>query len=216
MLGMAAVSPHLARLWGDGNERQAVRVARTVMDHQVLVTALLALGMVCFGGPVLNLFFTAKYRAAAPVLPILSLGLMSFALSAQSQLLLLSSNGRFNRNMGVAAAVGLFALAWFLIPSLGVIGAATARTGVMVALSLGTMAAVVRRWGHDAVPISNILLGAIVASVAALLREYVWPTSIEAGVGIFTIGALWMGVTLRDETGRSLVAATIVRVARHV
>ena len=156
MLCTAGVSPHIARLWGESRIDEAVRIARTVMDLQLALSGLGSLVIVFLGPQILSMAFTKAYSDSSAALAILCLGLLSFVVSSQSQLLLLKTDARFNRNIAVLGLVLLYTFAFILIPAYGLVGAAIARSGTMVIIGIVTLIFVSRYWGKTAFSLWNV------------------------------------------------------------
>jgi len=73
------------------------------MDLQLTVIGPGALVLLVFGDHLIQVVFSASYAAAAPSLHVLTLGLLSWSVATQSQLLQIETNARFNRNSLVVA-----------------------------------------------------------------------------------------------------------------
>jgi O-antigen/teichoic acid export membrane protein len=205
MLGVSGVAPHLTRLWGEGRKGEAVALSRSIMDVQLLLCACGSLVIICFGSEIVSLAFTNKYHDAAAPLSILCFGLISFAVSSQTQLLQLETNARFNRNTILVGLFFLYVLAFFLIPGSGLVGAATARSAAMLILGAATIAFAVRYWGWHAISIRNIVLVLLVQSgtVAALIS--LQPMSMALRLILLGSAVAAILLFLRDAKGQRVV-----------
>lgn len=156
MLATAGIGQTLTRLWGQGLHAAALELARNVMDLQLLACGFSALLLICFSQEWLHLAFGADYRAQAPILTIMSLGLLAMALSCQNHMLQLATDARFNRNATLLGVGILLASAGGLVFVFGLPGAAWARAGTMLALTAVSVAVVERRWGQAAYSRRNL------------------------------------------------------------
>ncbi|UUZ68374.1 hypothetical protein LP416_30220 [Polaromonas sp. P2-4] len=214
MLGVSAVAPQLTRLWGEGRQDAALAMARSVMDLQLLVCGGAAIVLICFGPELMELAFGARYRAQAETLAILSVALVSMALSNQNHLLQIATNGRFSRNASLVGLAVLMALAFVLIPMFGVLGAALARAITMIFLALISIIAVIRMWRVTSLSMRNlagvITIVGLCLSVALLFPLHDAVTRIGILFGSFVLLAL----AVRDEAGM-LKARTVVWTIWH-
>lgn len=214
MLGVSAVAPQLTRLWGEGRQEAAVATARTVMDFQLLVCGGGALVLICLAPELMEWAFGAQYQAQGETLAILSLALVSMALSNQNHLLQIATNGRFSRNVSLAGLAALVTLAFALIPMFGVLGAALARVITMFFLALISVSAAIKRWHSLALSIRNIA-GVLVVIGLCLSLTLLFPllgtvTRLAIMLGSFVL----LAFAVRDESGVPK-ACIIVRIALH-
>ncbi len=172
MLGVSGVAPHLTKLWGLDRKTEAIRLARKVMDLQLVVTAMGTLFLIFFSTQLLSIAFTDSYRGAADLLVILCLGLPAFVVSNQSFLLQLETNARFNRNVIFYGLFALYILAFSLIPILGLPGAAIARIGAMGLIGVLTVYRAVRYWGSEVASPRNLASVVAVLSISASLSYF--------------------------------------------
>ncbi|MDD5723441.1 MAG: lipopolysaccharide biosynthesis protein [Syntrophales bacterium] len=169
MLWVSGVAPHLTSEWGRGQKTQAVAVARRFSDVQLLVSGCVALLLTCFGPEVLGIIFGAVYRASAPSLAVLILGLITVSASAQNHLLQIDTDGKFNRNTSLAGLFVLYLIASITIPWLGIAGAAIARALTMWGLFLISLIMVWRSWGGTVLSGRNVLVVIGAVSIPALV-----------------------------------------------
>ena len=134
MLGVSAIAPELTRLWGSDRKEEALKLARSVMDMQLLVCGITLAMFICLGPELLTLLFGENYRIQANTLAILGFGLLAIAFSTQNHLLQIATDGRFSRDSSLAGLLALVALSLTLIPSFGLIGAALTRSCTMILL----------------------------------------------------------------------------------
>lgn len=214
MLGMGPVSQMVTRNWGAGNMDSTRRLAAQSFDVQILIAAVSGVGLITFGDYLLAAMFANKYSDAAPALSLLCLGLVAFAVSMQSHLLQLQTDGRFNRNVLVLAVVGLFATAVPLIIEFDTRGAAASRFIALAIVLVATVTHARRVFGPQIFSQRNLVVACIALGSAAVLQSFT-PTSYPiARITIFLI--LFAGLILgfRDESG-AMVAGNIWRFVRQ-
>ncbi|UUZ63754.1 hypothetical protein LP417_31540 [Polaromonas sp. P1-6] len=180
-----------------------------MMDLQLLVCGGAAIVLICFGPELMELAFGAKYRAQAETLAILSVALVSMALSNQNHLLQIATNGRFSRNASLVGLAVLMALAFVLIPMFGVLGAALARAITMIFLALISIIAVIRMWRVTSLSMRN-LAGVITIVGLCLSLALLFPLhGAVTRIGILFGSFVLLALAVRDEAGM-LKARTIV------
>ena len=201
MLGISGVAPHLTSLWGLGRKEEAIGLARRVMDLQLILAALGTLFMIFFGGQLIQVAFTSKYLDSADLLLILCLGLPGFAVSSQSFLLQLETDARFNRNVIFVGLVLLYALAFSLIPTYGLFGAAIARVSAMTSIGLITLFYAVRYWGGAVASIRNFFSVVFVLLIAVVLSSAVSRDLVLLRGFMMVFGMIASLVLIRDSAG---------------
>lgn len=207
MLGVGGVAPHLTRLWGEGKKVEAIELSRFIMDLQLAICGMGSMFVVCFGTWVVSLAFTDAYLDAAMPLSILCLGLISFVVSSQSQLLQLETDARFNRNTILLGAFVLYGLSYALIPTIGLLGAALARAGAMIALGIITILFAVRHWGWRSISTVNICIVFSIISISILVEHLLVVASIWPRILMFLIALFLLVVGVRDAGGKTVVLA---------
>ncbi len=202
MLAAAGTAPHLTRLLGEGSHKQAVALARKLLDVQLLACGLAAVTMIYFSSELMRLAFGPAYRSSAGVLSILSLGVLSMAASPQGHLLQIATNARFSRDSTLLGLAVLFALAGWLTSAVGLAGAAMARAATMLILGAISLYVVRKRWGRTAYSLSNVVpVSILVAASAAVMLLYTnvhW--SLRAGLA--AMSAVLLLIVVRDAEGR--------------
>jgi O-antigen/teichoic acid export membrane protein len=166
MLGVSAAAPYLTRLIGEGKRDAAATAARRLMDLQLLGCGIAAVSLTLLGQELLAVAFGSRFNGANEALSVLSIALVSLALSAQNHLLQIDTNGRYNRDAALVAVAGLFILAVSFIPAWHLVGAAAARTVTMLGLAIASVIFTVRRWGWLAVSLKNFVTVNAVVLVA--------------------------------------------------
>ena len=215
MLGASSVATHLTQLWGEGKRGEAITLSRLVMDLQLLACSFGSLFMIFYGRLVISLVFTAEYEPAVLPLSIFCIGLVSFAVSSQSQLLQLETNATFNRNSLILGAVTLYVLALALIPVLGLVGAAVARAAAMTFLSLATIRFTVKMWGRRSVSVGNLAATFALITVAALIDMGApKATVIERTIG-FSVCITLATIAIRNEVGKIVLLTLAGRIRRQ-
>jgi O-antigen/teichoic acid export membrane protein len=208
MLGVSAIAPYLTRLIGEGRRTTALAVARRVMDFQLLACGLAALSLSLLGPELLTLAFGDRFTGAAPALAVLSIAVVSLALSAQNHLLQIQTDGRYTRNAAIVGAAMLFGLALVLIPSGNLVGAALARALTMLALAAASVVLTGMKWGFDAVSIKNFLIVTVMVTLASGINGLALPTRAAfLGLAVAALTAF-----LRDRDGVPLVVLAVRRV----
>ena len=208
MLSTAGVAPYLTDLWGRGRYESAIAVVRQVINLQLLACGVAALALTFLSGDLLEIVFGPSYRHRVDVLPILSLGLVGLAASAPNHLLELVTDARFNRNL-VGAGVGLlFTVALVLVPTVGLQGAAMARTTTMMLLAIVTAVVAIRRFGSGLVSMRNFAV--VTAVVMASIVLVTWRTDFDLVQRILLLAAtvLTLALSLRGDDGTLIVLNT--------
>lgn len=216
MLGVGGVASHISNLWGQDKRLEAVVLGRTIMDIQLLLSGLGSLFLIFFGSHIISIFFSNAYAEAARLLLILSLGLITFVVSSQSQLLQLQTNGRFNRNSILFGLLILYFLAFLLIPVYATTGAAIARIGGMLFIGGITIYFTVRIWGMSAVSFQNMFYVIIVLLVGFLFQWKFNSTAIMSQMLVFFIEVGFLLFSIRDLRGNLLIKNLIFRLIKHI
>jgi O-antigen/teichoic acid export membrane protein len=208
MLWVSGVAPHLTSQWGRGEKTQAVAISRRLSDLQLLVSGSGAVLLTCLGPEVLGLVFGESYRASAPSLAILALGLVTLSASTQTHLLQIDTDAKFNRNTSLIGLVLLYSTASVTIPWLGIAGAAVARSLTMWGLFVISLALAWRSWGRGSLSGRNTMAAICAVSVPALaLAGADFHYLIRAVLAVVCVVALV--VLIRGEDGH-LVALSVV------
>jgi O-antigen/teichoic acid export membrane protein len=173
MLGMSAVPPELTRLWGNSHQRDAITLARELMDSQLLMCGCVAFVLIYLGPEILSLFFGDRYRDQASTLAVLSVGIVSMALTSQNHILQISTDGRYSRNVSLLGLCVLLILAALLIPRFSVFGAGLARAGTMLSMAYLSIRAVHKRWGNTAASLRSFgVISALLVLSACLTKSF--------------------------------------------
>lgn len=211
MLGVGGVAPHLTNLWGMGRKKEAIVLARVVMDLQLVVAGFASLIAILFAPEIVSLAFSAAYRDAAGPLSILSFAFLSFVVSSQSHLLQLATNGRFNRNSTILGLIVLYVLALMLIPIYGLQGAAGSRIGAMLLVSLFTVIFTARRWGKNAISMRNFVIVFGISVAALIFQTEMRSSSIVAKIPVLAFGVALLVAFLRDADGNMVIHSMLLR-----
>jgi O-antigen/teichoic acid export membrane protein len=155
MLWVSGVAPWLTLKMSQGNVKEAVNISREFADVQLVVAAILAIFINLFAKSIVMLVYGSSYLPAANLLTILSVGLIALSASTQNNLIQISSNGHFNRNVLTAGVAILYLLALSLVPSLGLAGAAASRVVAMWAIFLATCIYGRHLWGKHSFSYKN-------------------------------------------------------------
>jgi O-antigen/teichoic acid export membrane protein len=201
MLATSGVAPHLTNLWGSGQKDEAIRLARDVMDLQLVLTALGTLFLINFGRQLISLAFTESYLGAADLLLILCLGLPGFVVASQSFLLQLETDARFNRNILFFGLVVLYCLALTLVGSFGLKGAAVARVGAMISIGYIIIHYSVRNWGPTVASRRNWFSVVVILSVSMGLSFAVSPDAYGLRFVLMVSAMLLSLFTIRNVAG---------------
>lgn len=212
MLVVSGVAPHLTRLWGEGSREAAIRLARSIMDMQLLVAATGSLFVVFYGEQVVAAVFTEAYRDAAGPLSILCLGLIAFVVSSQTQLLQLETDARFNRDTIIVGLVILYVAAALLVAPFQLMGAAVARAGAMLAMGGVTILFCVKRWGWRSVAGRNILIMIGVMSLAIWVEQAPLISSPLPRFATFSLAVVMIAVSMRNQEKGVVVVAVAAQV----
>ena len=204
MLAAAGVAPQLTMLWGSGRRDEANATARTVMDVQLLLCGSAALLLICLGPELVSLAFGTAYRQAAAPLVVFAVGLLAMSVSSQNHVLQIATNARFGRNTTLFGLLLLFGIAVLLTPLLGLTGAAIARAGTMLLLTIISLVVVNRRWGAAAITWRNVVLvTTVVFAVAVVVALGSSLTTMPRGI-LLGIGWALLAVSVRDRHDRLL------------
>ncbi len=214
MLASGGVAPQLTRLWGEGGRDQAVALARTVMDVQLLVCGVAAVLLIDLGPELMQLAFGAGFRADAGILAVLSVGLIAMTVSCQNHLLQIATDGRFSRDATLGGLLALMGSAAVLVSTAGLFGAAIARAGTMVLMAGVSLWCVRRRWGAAAYSSRNVaaVLAVVTLSLAVQPQVVHLTWMVRAGLAILATGVLT--VTVRDAGGRMQATVIVQRIRR--
>jgi O-antigen/teichoic acid export membrane protein len=205
MLAVSGVAPQLALLWGSGRRDEAIAVARTVMDMQLLLCGVGALLLICLGPDLVSLVFGNAYRQAAAPLSILAIGLLAMAVSSQNYVLQIATNARFSRNTTLLGLVLLFGSAVLLTPLLGLTGAAISRTGTILLLAVVSLVVVNRRWEGAAISGRNVVIVVAVVGVTAVAAMWKEGSMLLMRLGLLGAALVVLAALLSDKHGRLLV-----------
>jgi O-antigen/teichoic acid export membrane protein len=205
MLGLGGVAPHITSLWGEGRKDEAIALGRSIMDLQLAAGGLGSLAIIWFGPEIVTLAFSAAYRESGGPLSILCIGLVSFAASCQTLLLQLETDAKFNRNTAMLGVVVLFAMAFILVPSYGLYGAASARIGAVLTVSAVTVLFTARRWGKRAISFGNATIVFALLLSALFLKDVPLFASTPAKCAMFALGATTLMVLLRGRDKKLVV-----------
>jgi O-antigen/teichoic acid export membrane protein len=150
------VPPFVAELYFAGDRGRLQRVLRGTATLAGLPAAVVLLGFILFGGPILGLVFGEEYRQGALVLTVLSLGRLVQVWSGSCQTAL-SMTGHQKALMRITAVNGLLTLAamYFAVRSFGMPGVAVAASAGVVVQSLSAWIAARKLtglWTHAGIP----------------------------------------------------------------
>ncbi|MAF80524.1 hypothetical protein CL628_00770 [bacterium] len=196
--------PSVARLTkpGASADEAVTFIAQTIRYLILLIVPSVALAAAT-SKPLIHLFFSTQYTAAAPVLSVLMIGLGSLSF----YLLLANIAAGANRALvSLGITVGLVivsaGLGWYLIPTYGLIGAAW-QTTITGLIGLAILATYTFRTFRIPVPWRSAV-NAIVASAIAVGLTYFWiatPLTLIPQylvVGVIYLTALWFLREIRD------------------
>lgn len=209
MLGVAGIAPQLTRFLAELKTQSALDAAHRIMSLQLLIGGLICLTLVCYGSEVLGLAFGPSYREGAGMLAILSIGVLTMVLSAQNHVLQIVTDARFSRNVSLVGLIALAVLAVGLIPSLGIEGAAIARTGTMLLLCIVSIRAVRQRWRTMAGSFSNLYLCLAICVAAGVAAHIAGLESLVERSVIFLATSLGLISVLRTPGGKWIVVESV-------
>ena len=184
-----AVAPHLsARIKSGGAELH--RFVTQVNRLTLAISAGTALMLALCGQELAVIVFGEQFRRTGEVLAFLAPGAAVAGVGTVNLSVQYLSEGRFTRNAVIVAAIALLSLTAFLIPDFEILGAATARTVILIGMSasmpiwliISGYTGIGRRVGVE-------LLTAILTVGAASLLNL----SVELPFGVRA--ALWFGMT---------------------
>lgn len=201
MLGVSAVAPQLTGLWGRGLKDEAVALARSVMDLQLLVCGVAALALIYMGPELLSLAFGANYRTHSNALAILSIGLVSMVVANQNHLLQIATDGRFSRNSLVVSLFILMGLAFLLTGLLGIAGAAAARALTMLFLAGLAIYSTINRWGRMAVSLQNISIAGLIILASVFISLIANEVDGIKRILMLLISSLILMFAIKDSSG---------------
>jgi O-antigen/teichoic acid export membrane protein len=210
MLGVSGLTPYLTALWGQGLTESTITTARRIMDLQLLICGIVALGLTLFADEILEITFGPAYRHAGLSLSVLALGLVAFAVSAPNHLLQLTTDARFGRNAAVAGVLLLFTLALAFAPMFGLVGAGLARSTTMLSVALITTAMTRSKWGSPSASIWNLLSAAGLVSAGIAIVAWRPGLGLPERVIVFAVCGLLLGLLVRGVSGKR-----VIQTARH-
>ncbi len=204
-----AMFPVLARQWAQGETQAAAGVARDAVRVFLFIALPFAFWLAAVSDTVLPLLLTPGYRMPAEAVLLLGIGVIGFGLyQIMLYLLLLAGKGMHTAGFMLLAALFNTALNLWLVPRLGITGAALA-----AALSNAVLAAVACRAAHHhaqarfpwASAARIALAACLAAATAAAAGRWAglagW-TGVLLGLGL--AGTVYMGADL-------LLGASILR-----
>lgn len=215
MLAVAGVAPQLTRLLGEGSHEQAVALARQLLDTQLLISGLAVVLLIYFSPAFLRLAFGPGYVGQSATLGILSLGLLSMAVSSQNHLLQIVTNARFSRDSTLVGLAILFTLSIWLVPGLGVPGAALARVTTMLVLAVMSLYVVQRRWGRGAYSRANVIWVSTLLAASAAAVSWHGHVNWAARAGLAAVTSLIVLMVVTDAKGRNQAMAMLGRLKRE-
>jgi O-antigen/teichoic acid export membrane protein len=211
MLGLSAAAPQLTQLWGNDGKAEALRLARKLMNIQLVICAGVALILIFFGLELLRGVFGGGYDGQAPSLAILSAGLISMVVANQNHILQIETNGSYTRNSALLGVVLLFGASVVAINYFGVLGAAAARASVMLVLGMVTLALFSARWGAGSVSVVNCMMVGVVVAVAVAFVVTNAGASLPVRGGLFCLALIVLAISMRGAQGGNLIASLVRR-----
>lgn len=219
MLALSGVAPQLTMLWGSGRRDEAIATARSVMDVQLMLCGAGALLLICLGPELVSLAFGDGYRQASAPLAIFAVGLLAMTVSSQNHVLQVATNARFSRNTMIFGLVLLFGAAIVLTPRYGLNGAAFARTGTMMLLSLVSLLVVTKHWGGGAVSTRNVIVVFVLVAASAIAAVSGYGSGLAFRVILLCITLALLALSIQDQHHRSvflmLPRAMLLRLGKH-
>ncbi|MCS7176470.1 MAG: flippase [Candidatus Kapabacteria bacterium] len=190
-------NPVVAGLYARGEREQLRIVYSTVVRWSLLLTFPLVLPCAIVPSAVLSVF-GAEFQAAAAILPLLSVGTwIGAAFGVAGYVLNMAGKPQVNLLNGVITAVLNVALFWFLIPPLGMWGAALTYALVNVGMAFIRVGQV---WWILRLHPCEGLLGRAAAVVALALGAALLGSSVEPWLGAL-LGLAIFGVMVRIGLG---------------
>jgi len=202
MLGISAVAPQLTTLWGRDKKEEAVALARSVMDLQLLVCGVAALILIYMGPELLSLAFGIGYRSNSNVLAILGIGLVSMVVANQNHLLQIATDGRFSRNSLVLSLLILITLGFVFTNFLGIAGAAAARTLTMLFLAGFAIYSTIVRWGRSAVSLQNLMIAGVIILVSFFVSVGIDEINKMIRIFMLFVSILMLAFFVKDASGK--------------
>lgn len=200
----ASVAPQISRLLAAGDARAAQTVFQTATGWVVVATWPVYVTMAVFA-PVLMAAFGRQFTAGALALTILAGGmLVSMALGNNQVVLLMAGSSGWNLVISAASLGANVGLNLWLVPRLGMVGAAIAWAAVIVLSNLATTAVIMA-----------------VARLSPFGRSL--PVAAASAAGCFgLVGLAWRGLLGRSPLGLALTVVlgggaylVIIRHFRH-
>ncbi len=196
-----SMSPQLAAAFGTGRHDDARHLLRTVTGWSITILWPMFIGL-AFGAKTALSVFGPGFEAAAPVVTVLSIGLLTIvALGPGDTLLLMTGDSRASLVNHLVALVIMVGLSVALLPAVGVVGAAVAWA---VSRSLLRVLAIWRVWAT-----TGVMSVSSVSVRAALLAALAYGSA-----GIFASTAVGYGpaaIAVHAVIGFSLHAGLLYR-----
>jgi O-antigen/teichoic acid export membrane protein len=167
------------------------------------------------GPEILSFIFGVQYREHSRTLAILSIGLVSIALSNQNHVLQIASNGRFSLTISLIGLFSLMGMSLVIVPSLAVEGAGIARAVTMTMMAFITAYVSIRKWGREAAALRNLVfVSSLLLGTVCMLNAWSEQTWVVRS-GLLGCNIAVLSFAIRTSNGRSYFSLVTKRM-QHV
>jgi len=210
MLLTGAVGQHLTQMWGAEKHEEAINLCRRFTDMLTFTAGILSIFLIAFAPELIRFTFGPAYAEAEVALAILGLGAIGFTSAAANQLLLIQTNGVFNRNANIIGALGLFIAAVPLVKLAGVEGAAASRVLIQIGVGVLTL-----YYSHRLISVNSVnwINQAKICLVLLIFIAFnlIGPHPLYLRIMEFSLSTWVIIYWLRDDHGRFLFSGLLNR-----
>jgi O-antigen/teichoic acid export membrane protein len=194
-------SPTIAELHACGNYVLLQQLYSTLTRWILVVTVPLALAMIVFARPMIEIFGPAFETGAAVLIIGTVAQLVNCGVGSVGFLLMMSGNQMRLVRIQATSAVLVILLSVLLVPQFGIAGAALATAAALISTNLWSLRAVsgaLKLFPYDSSYFKLVLPAAITASVLVFVRYAVGPHSSwrVAAIGVALSYAVFLGALL--------------------
>jgi O-antigen/teichoic acid export membrane protein len=212
MLGIGGLAPQITRMRVEESEVAAAGLCRRAMDLQLLICGLAASFIVWFSPDLMSAFYGHKYTASAGFLVVLAIGLPAMSLATHNHLLQISTGANYSLYSTLIGAVALAGIAYVGISIEGEIGAAMARSAVVLSLGLATAVISRRRWGVGSVSFGNLSSVSICLACSGCVVIYLPDELHTFRLLGFTVAAVGLALSIRGRSNQPVALYVTQRI----
>lgn len=183
-----ALWPQIARAWDNGEREELLRFSSLVTNLLMLVAGVSAGFVICFAPYIVTLLFGEAFLRSSELVLILALGALGLTSGCAHLVIQAATNGKFARDVTIAAGVALFGTAFVLIPEFGMEGAAAARSVIQIGVAGLTLAWLGKVLGHSVDTRHNMRSFFLVCALAGSLALF---RSSAPELHLWTLGILF-------------------------